>query len=741
MKIHLIGIGGSGMSALACILSSQGHEVSGSDRRKVSLGEKIRVYQGHHPSYVEGRDCVVFSSAINGSHVERAEAKRSGVSLLHRSQMLWNLMKEKKSIAVSGMHGKTSTTGMIAKILLEGRLDPTVAVGGDFPFLSGNARNGQGDWALFEADESDGSLLEYHPQVAVITNLEPEHLDFFKDFNEIVSHFKTFVGQVSGPVLVCSDDLGCRRLIEQYPGVSFITYGFSESTQLQASQVKTLPWRSKFHLSFKGNDLGEISLNISGRHQILNALAAVGVGLQAGVEFSAIQKALENFEGAARRFQVKGQFENTMFVDDYAHHPTEIQATIQNARLCFSGKLLGVFQPHRYSRTYHLKEQFGRAFEGLDHVVITDVYASHENPIAGVTGRSIYEEIVKWGKPSVEYISDREGLRNYTLENYFAYQAVLTLGAGDITNLGQEVLDDLQMKKNVLDSLKGRILKGESMAKHTTFHLGGPADFWIEPCHLEELLQVQQWARKKGLPLFVIGNGSNVIVKDGGIRGVVVRLSSPSFRQWNVEGENLTVGSGLSLAEVIQIAMEASLSGLENLKGIPGTIGGALHFNAGAYGSEIGDALDFVTALTPEGALETLSRQKLQLKYRTCLGLRGKIALQARFRLVPSDPRKICEKMIVRKNKRVLTYPRLPNAGCIFKNPSGFHAGELIDQSGLKDLSYGEAQVSSQHANFIVNKGKAKASDVISLIEQVRNRVYQEKKVLLENEVEVVGED
>lgn len=747
MKIHLIGICGSGMSALARILSEQGHQVSGSDlkaeSRKVDGFEsKIQIFHDHQSSHVFDKDIVIYSSAIPSGHVELSEARRLGIPTLHRSIALDELIRPKHSVGVSGMHGKTSTTGMIANIFLEAGLDPTVAVGGSFDFLSGNARQGQGPWAVFEADESDGTLLKYHPDIAVVTNLETEHLDFFKDFESILRHFKKFTNQVKQSVIINADDAGCQALIGLMdPAQPCLTFGFSESAQVRAHEIQKKQDGMQFGMTFQGQEMGVFELSILGRHQVANALAAIAAAVLLKIDLEIVKRALKNFKGALRRFEILGQVHGIHFVDDYAHHPTEICVTLNTAREHFAGKILTIFQPHRYTRTFHFRKEFAQALSLSDDVIVTDVYPSSETAIPGVTGKMIYDEMKALGKKGVLYLEDFQSIEKYLHENFLHYSLVITLGAGNITSLARNFLKSFTEEALAWKKIRGKVLNAEPMSGHTTFRLGGPADFWIEPIDLEDLLETQKFACLKGLPIYLIGNGSNMIVRDGGIRGVVIRLSSPCFRKLQIENEFLTAGSGLSLAEVIRGAVQAGLSGLENLKGIPGTIGGALHFNAGAYGTEIGEKIYSVLVLNPDGSLQTLSKERLGFEYRSCPSLKGKIILQAMFLLKRAEVRQISKRVFELKTERSGRYPKLPNAGCIFKNPQGDFAGQLIDQTGLKDFAIGDAQISSQHANFIVNKGRAKASDVLTLIEEVRKKVYQSHKVLLENEVEVFGED
>ncbi len=792
MNVHLMGICGSGMSALAKILKSLGHSVTGCDpkaktKEEFFLKSGIEIFDCHHVSHVMRQDLIVYSSAVPASDLECLEAKRLQIPVVQRSMLLSELMSSKKSIAISGMHGKTSTTGMMAKILLEAEWDPTIVVGGDFDFLSGNARWGKGEWSVFEADESDGTLLQYHPEFAVITNLDSEHLDFFKNFENILNHFKSFSSQVRKKIVINGDDSGCQSFMKS-TGLKdlFLTFGFSPQAQLRATDIEHSHWGSTFGVVFEGEKLGQCKLNIPGLHQISNALAAIGTALLLKIGFNVIQQALFHFKGASRRLEILGQINQTTFIDDYAHHPTEIEAVLSTIKNNFKGKVLTIFQPHRYTRTNFLKKELAQALVLSDHIIVTDIYSSSEVQIPGVTGLMLVDLIKNLGHSHVFYFaSEKQSINNHSLEkssvshstglhksiytnegpsetfkeiskyiqdHISEYDVILTMGAGDITSLGRDFLEKNKLnhkdekKKDILEfykqnPIKGKILNSEPMSRHTTFRLGGPADFWVEPVDLEDLLEVQQFARQKGLPILVVGNGSNMIVRDGGIRGIVIRLSNPYFRRMKIEDNFLTVGSGLSLAEVIQRAVENGLSGLENLKGIPGTIGGALHFNAGAYGTEIGERLYSVLALNPDGSLEVFSKEKLGLNYRSCEALKGKIALEAKFLLKKTQARELSKRVFELKVERSMRYPKLPNAGCIFKNPEDNFAGQLIDEAGFKDFSVGDAQISSQHANFIVNKGKAKASDVLTLIEKVRQKIYQSKNIFLENEVEVFGED
>jgi len=744
-KIHLIGIGGSGMSAIARILNAQGHSVSGSDLKTGHFEELKRLgiscYPGHAAENVLDKDLVVYSSAIPEQHIEILEARRLNMPVIHRSSALEEIMSLKHSIAVSGMHGKTSITGMVSLMMMRAGRDPSVIAGGEFNFLPKNARLGKGMWGVYEADESDGSLVQYHPSFAVISNIEAEHMDHYANLDEILSTFERFAGQVQKTLFLNADDTGCVQLIQRLKPGSFKTFGFSRESYLRAVEVECKPWQSRFRVMAQNIDLGIFCVGLPGVHQVYNALAAIAVSYHAGVDIEVIREALSLFDGAQRRFQVRGNFQGVTFIDDYAHHPTEVKATVNASRLCFQGKILGVFQPHRYSRAQYFMKEFASVFSGLDQVIVSDIYGSGEASIPGVGGYEICAEILKEGQTKACYIGDFEKIKEYVHLHFREYDAIITLGAGDITRLSSAVLDELQEEENALSSIRGKILRNEPMSRHTTFKLGGPADLWIEPADLDDLINIQTLARQWGMPVYVVGNGSNLIVKDGGIRGMVVRLSGSYFRRYRIEEDRLICGTGLSLAEVIQISSDAGLSGLENLKGIPGTVGGALHFNSGAYGTEIGEHVQSVLALNPDGSLENLDLKDLGFQYRKAAGLRGKIALEVSFHLIKTDRRSIHERVFRLKNERALRYPKLPNAGCIFKNPKDNYAGKIIDELGLKNLAAGGAQVSAQHGNFIVNTGSASAKDVIQLMEEVSKKVFEEKKIVLENEVEIIGED
>ncbi len=442
-KIHFIGIGGVGMSALADLLISRGCRVSGSDLKINKMTQRLQdkganVYLGHRAENIDQPDLVVYSSSIKDSNPEMLIAKEKDIPLMHRARLLGKLMEGKCGIAIAGMHGKTTTTSLISFILKTGGLKPSFAIGADVHVLGGNAFAGIGKYFVAEADESDGSLLELNPYYAVITNIDREHLDYYKDLSQIVRTFEKFIGNIdkNGALFACADDANARRAIESYRG-RLITYGFNSDADVCAENVRFLGMRSVFVCRYKGQSIGEFTLNIPGRHNILNALAAICMGMEVGIDKSIIKNALAVFAGAERRFQIKTSCRGIMIVDDYAHHPTEIKATLQAAK-GWKKRVVGVFQPHRYSRTKFLQKEFGRCFQDADHVVITDIYAANETPLDGIGAQAIYEQVKQSGHKSVCFLPRAE-LKEYLIKTLKTDDMLLMLGAGDIGRLAEEL--------------------------------------------------------------------------------------------------------------------------------------------------------------------------------------------------------------------------------------------------------------------------------------------------------------
>ena len=444
-RVHFVGIGGAGMSAIAQVLLQSNYEVSGSDvlesptlQRLRSLGG--RVFVGHRSSNVGSAEAVVFSSAVSAGNPELEAARRRNLPILHRADMLAHLMRSKEAISITGTHGKTTTTAMTAALLLEGGLDPTVLVGAHVKQLGGNARVGQGPYLVAEADESDGTFLKLSPQYVVVTNIDTDHLDYYGDLAHIQKAFLEHISRVppQGSVIACRDDPNLRQILKKVHR-PMITYGLESGASVSAQDVVGSARGSAYRCLQHGQSLGRIQLGVPGRHNVVNSLAAVAVGLLLDVPFSACQRGLNAFSGVERRLERKGEKSSVCVLDDYGHHPSEIQATL---RACagMEKRLLVVFQPHRFSRTHHLMSDLAKCFGDADQLFVTDIYAAGEEPIPGVSSRHLVEEIGRYRQ--VTYADDPQKLVEELKRATRPGDLLLTLGAGDVWQIGEAYLED-----------------------------------------------------------------------------------------------------------------------------------------------------------------------------------------------------------------------------------------------------------------------------------------------------------
>jgi len=449
--IHFVGIGGVGMSGIAEVLLNMGYRVTGSDQRRGEAVERLeqlgaKVFVGHDPANVAGAHVVVYSSAVARDNVEVAEARARQTPVIPRAEMLAELMRLKYAIAVAGTHGKTTTTSLIASVLAEGRLDPTVVVGGRIRSLGSNARLGQGEYMVAEADESDGSFLRLTPTMAVVTTIDAEHLDYYGTLERVSEAFLAFVNKVPfyGAAVLCLDQPNVQLLIPRVEK-RIITYGLESAADLTAHRLTLSGLTARFEVLHRGQALGECLLRVPGRHNVLNAMAAIAVGLDLEIPFVTIQRGLAEFSGVQRRFQVRGESRGVLVVDDYGHHPAEVRATLAAAKAGFDRRVVTVFQPHRYTRTLHLRQEFLTAFNQSDTLVVMDIYPAGEAAIAGVSGQDLADAIRAHGHRDVVYLgSDREPILAHLEDVLRSGDLVLTLGAGDVGQLGQALLERLE---------------------------------------------------------------------------------------------------------------------------------------------------------------------------------------------------------------------------------------------------------------------------------------------------------
>lgn len=449
--IHFIGIGGIGMSGIAEVLLNLGYQVSGSDlketeitRRLQSLGGKIAY--GHKSEHIQGAEVIVTSSAVRPDNPEVLAARTALLPVIPRAEMLAELMRLKYGVAIAGSHGKTTTTSMVANVLAYGGLDPTVIIGGRLDKWGSNARLGQGTFLVAEADESDGSFLHLSPSIAVVTNIDLEHLDFYKDLEHIQNTFLEFLSRLPfyGLAILCLDDPHLPSLIPKLKK-RYRTYGLTAQADIQAREIVQKGLSTRYRLHHAGKDWGEIRFQLPGIHNVYNSLAAIAVGFELEVPFDRIQEAFDNLEGVQRRFQIRGEFQGTTVLDDYGHHPTEIRATLNAARGCWPDRrIVVVFQPHRFSRTQALFEEFTTAFYQADSLLLLPIYAASEDPIEGIDSGHLVEGIKEKGHREVRFISNRAEVIPSLKEILRPGDVLITLGAGDVWKIGQDLVSQTE---------------------------------------------------------------------------------------------------------------------------------------------------------------------------------------------------------------------------------------------------------------------------------------------------------
>src|ERR1700730_10245508 len=745
-RIHLIGVAGSGMSGIAGLLLQLGHEVSGSDKldsqetdRLQRLG--LRFHGEHKAEHAKDAELIVFSSAIKIDNPILASAREAGKPAVRRAEALASIMRGKRGIVVAGMHGKTTTSAMTAHVLREGGLHPSHYVGAEIPILGTNSHwDPRGEYFVAEGDESDGTIALFHPEHALVLNIEEEHLDFYADLAAIEKTFRQLLGQTSGKIFYCADEPNATRICRSSDRV--ICYGLSEEADYRGSNVELRNFSSAFAVHSGKEKIGDAVLNVPGEHNVRNAIGVIALATELGVPFEKIAKSLTKFQHARRRFEIKYASPRFLLVDDYGHHPTEISATLKTARSVGRKRVLTMFQPHRYSRTQKLRKEFGRAFDQADRVVITDVYGSNEAPMPGVSGQMIVDEITASGHRGWSYQPRLDWVHCDVGNMLESGDLVLSLGAGNVHEQLSILAADLVIAEKLKEIVgeDGDVRLYEPLSKHTTLRVGGPAQFWVEPRNEATLSELIRFCRREILPLFVIGRGSNLLVRDGGIRGVVVHPSGGDFDKIDINKNEITAGVGAKLKEIAYAARAADLGGLEWMEGIPGAVGGALRMNAGAMGAQTFESVVRVRYLDAEGNPHIKNRDELHVRYRRFPLLENNFAISATFRGEPAQRAEIDRRLEESQEKRRTSQPIAKSAGCIFKNTDNVPAGKLVDELGLKNAQVGKARVSEVHGNFIVNDGGATATDMLELIDKIKATARAKRGIELQTEVQIVGE-
>src|SRR6476620_8009915 len=540
--IHLIGVAGSGMSGIASLLLELGHDVRGSDKartleteRLVQLG--LRFFSPHRAEDTQDAELIIFSSAIRDDNPILVDARARRVPAIRRAEAQAAIMLGKRGIIIAGMHGKTTTSAMAAHVLRGGGLHPSHYVGAEIPILGSNAHwDSLGEYFVAEGDESDGTVQLFQPEHALILNIEEEHLDFYRDLTAIEEVFLKLLVQTKGTVFYCADDPHGARICGRQ--AKTVSYGFSAAARYRATGIELHDFAATFCVQRGEEKLGDATLSVPGKHNVSNALGVIALATELGIPFEKISKSLGTFRHARRRFEIKYQSERFLLVDDYAHHPTEIRATLATAKSAGRKRVLTMFQPHRYSRTKALRFEFGGAFDDADHVVITDVYPASEPALPGITGQTIADAISQHGHRAVSYQPRLDRLHGDVGQMILDGDLVLSLGAGNVheqlARLAAELVIAEKLKEIV--GSEGEVRLSEPLAKHTTLRVGGPAQFWVEPRTEAAFSGLIRFCRGESLPLFVIGRGSNLLVRDGGIRGVVAHPCGGDFDKIEVSG-------------------------------------------------------------------------------------------------------------------------------------------------------------------------------------------------------------
>ena len=748
LQIHLIGVAGSGMSGLALLLLGMGHKVSGSDKVTTAETERMQgvglVFSSPHTAAaVKKADIVVYSSAIKSDNPAYSAAKKAKILLLRRAECLAAILHTKKGIVISGTHGKTTTSSMTAHVLREAGQKPSHYVGAEIPILGANAKwSEDGEHMVAEGDESDGTLALYRPEHAVILNIEAEHLDFYRDIDHIKEVFSTLADQTTGKLVFCAED---PVALEVCTGrVNAVSYGW-EDADYTATDLRDLKGSSAFTVKRKGEVLGDVELGIPGNHNVLNALAAIALADSCGAEFALVARALATFAGAKRRFETKYLSANYRIIDDYGHHPSELAATLQTARSLKSKRVVVLFQPHRYTRTKALADDFGKVLQAADLVFITDVYAASEKPIKGISGQTLVDAMALHGDIPATYVPDLATAHHAIGHALQAGDLLITLGAGNVHEAGTRIAADLK----ILEEMRGLMPAGEidgklyePMSRHTTMLVGGPAQYWLEPHSFYGFAFLVDYCRERGIPVRVVGRGSNLLVRDGGIRGAVIHPTGGVFSEVTMDGRgHVTAGAGVRLKKLASVAGGNGIGGFEWMEGIPGNVGGALRMNAGAMGVETFDQVVRVTFLDEDGVIRTREREEIVSQYRNVAELRRNFALQAVFKGKTDTTANIKDRWDASREKRKTSQPVAASAGCTFKNTENLPAGRLIDIMGLKGSTCGHAAVSEVHGNFVVNTGGASALEVLTLIEFIQEKARDEHQIELETEIKILGED
>ncbi len=763
-RIHCLGVGGMGMAPLAIYFAQSGFTVTGEDDALAPEVAELLAREGVAAGPLPA-DCdrAVHPSAIAPAHPVYAAARARGLPVVRRGEALAEIVRDRKLVAVCGAHGKTTTTAMLATALRQANFPAGFLVGGLGNDGTSPARAGSNEWVVAEIDESDGTIDGFAPEITVAVNLDWDHPDHYRRPEDLEATYAALFARTRSAVLVsdaCPRSLrAAQGLGAGRPGPAVLTFGrtgdFQAEVSDEAGESLTLRLGGRFAP-------GPAVVRARGDFNAANATAALAAAALMGAVVP--PRALAAYAGVRRR-QAILPAEGLTVIEDYAHHPAEIRALLPSLRRHLAPaagarapRLIAVFQPHRFSRTAQFKAEFAAALALADAVHLLDVYPAGESPVAGGTTADIYAEL-KRNAPAlaVSYLpADDAELFRALSRDTGPGDVVAFVGAGDIDRQARAWLETRRaaaararrwddFAAALAPQLTGgtRVRREEPLARRTTLGVGGAARVYAEPASAGDLQALLRAAASSGVPVLMLGRGSNLIVPDEGVDGLVLSLAHPAWARFEPRPDGrVWVGAGLRLKNLCGLAAKAALAGCEFLEGIPGTVGGALRMNAGAMGGWMFDLVDEVEVMGLDGEVRTLRRAEMHVDYRHCAELHHAIALGALLRPpAQAEAAGIARQIDTYRRKRQESQPREPSAGCIFKNPPGASAGRLIDESGLKGERVGDAEVSSVHANYIINRGAAAGADVLALVRRIRSRVRQAKGVDLEPEVLLYGRE
>ena len=777
-RLHVVGIGGPGMSALARSLVAMGHRVSGSDIRPSEniaqlkeLGINISI--GHNEELVVRCDAVCASSGVPSDNIEMAAARRAGIPALSRAEMLAAVCASGTSIGVAGTHGKTTTTTLVSLMLggAEGKCG--FVVGGDAPGLQTNGAWSQTGLFVVEADESDGTHEVLPLRGAIITNIDTDHLDHFGNFANIVNSFSRFARGVDGPIALCVDDVELHKLRGhlQAEGREVLTYGVQGKNTdigIAASDIGATSSGMTFSVHIAENILEKyhgqrhfaVNLKARGMHNVLNALGALAIALRFGATQEEVTQVLGEFQGVARRFDIRSELDGITLIDDYAHLPTEIAAVVGAAQGMIAGRvhapapnrLIYVFQPNRYNRMALISDEYAHAFTGADVVVITDIYASGTAYIEGVTGKLVVDAVqAAYPQLQVNWVPRRTDLAQHLANILRDGDVCISSGCGDIETLPAEIASERLLRQCAAELVAAQLKVHEyfPMAARTTYKVGGVARLFVEVLSVDQLLTVATiCSRRREMPVVVLGRGSNTLVSDLGFQGLCISLGefgqSIAVEESAQEPGRVSVlFAGATPLPVAARQLSAlGIAGFEWAVGVPGSIGGAVRMNAGGHGADIAASLHsaYVISLT-SGCHGWVPTSELGLRFRGSALGNQHVVTWAKVVLEKSEPG--CGDALIgdivkwRRDHQ----PGGQNAGSVFINPNdgAISAGALIDQAGLRGYRLGTACVSEKHANFIQSDQGGTSADVVKLMNMVQQEVLRLAGVQLHSEIRLVG--